>query len=95
MAITMIRRFIIRKVENTVEQFLKAISEIINRYGVKSVVAIAGIYTLGELVKSGHVPGLVGGISIGVIAVAFFVARHLEHKQELEAGVECTCEEDK
>ena len=68
--------------------FIEQILSLADRFGVKSIVAVAGIYALWQMAEKGILTGMYGGIGIVVVAIGFFIARHLEHKQEAENG-EC------
>lgn len=60
------------------EKALDIITNLADRYGVKSVVALLAIYLLADLIGKELVPGIPGSIAITVVAVGFFAFRHLE-----------------
>lgn len=76
-------------------KFIEQVLLLADRYGVKSIVAVAGIYALWQMTEKGVLTGLYGGIGIAIIAVGFFIARHLEHKQELVDPCESEAEGEK
>lgn len=71
-------------------QIVDLVKTIVDRYGVKSLVALGGIAALWDLTKGGSVPGNWGAIAIAAIVVGYFVVRRMEHN---EVGI-CHCDPD-
>jgi len=61
-----------------IQPILDLVMSIVDRYGVKSLVAMGGVAALWDLTKTGTVPGEWGAIAIAAIVVGYFVVRRLE-----------------
>lgn len=60
------------------DKLLPFVEKVVDRYGVKSLVACAADYVLYEMAKSGMMEGVYAGAGIVLITIAFFFGRHLE-----------------
>ena len=65
-----------------IQPILNLVMSIVDRYGVKSLVAFGGVAALWDLTKTGVVPGNWGAVAIAVIVVGYFVFRRLEGNEE-------------
>jgi len=65
-------------------EFLKTITDFMtnfqDRYGAKTLVAIVAIAVVGWLMSIDKISDIPGAAAIAVIAVGFFIWRHLEDK---------------
>ena len=71
-----------------IQPILEFVKSVVDRWGMKSLVALGAIYAIYDLAKTGVLTP-VAAIAIGGIAVGFFVFRFIQEKN----GV-CTQEED-
>lgn len=80
---SLIRRRLKAIMKEFIEPLLELVKYIIDRSGMKSLVAGAGIYGLWYLADADKLEGWIAAIGIAVVAGAFFAFRRV---QEKEAG---------
>lgn len=69
-----------------IEPVLDFMKQVVDRSGVKPVVAILFGYGIMQLTLADKVSGLIAVIAMTVICVALFYARHLEKINEVDNG---------
>lgn len=67
-----------------IEQILTFLKDVVNRSGIKPLVAVAFGYGIMQLALADKVGGLVAVITMTVICVALFYARHVEKLNEVK-----------
>lgn len=70
-----------------IEKILGFLKGTVDRYGVKFLVALGGVYAIYDLTLKGFIEGKWAVIGIAVVMVAYFVFRHLETVSKTNGGI--------
>jgi len=83
-----IKKYLRNMMKDFIQPILDFVTGVVNKWGMKSIVALGGIYALYDLSIKGVVTGIPIVIGIVAIVVGYFIFRHIQEVNQYDVEEE-------
>ena len=77
---------VLKEIKKSMEKFLPQLIKLVEKYGTKFLVALAGIYFVYDLANKDKIQGIYAAAIIGCIAIVYFLVRRWQGVSKLKNG---------